>query len=239
MSLDHWLMLLLTPRWLTLCVRDSSSPKPQAMLALLPHLLLASSAGCRSHSCSQETATSKPNLLIPARAGCDDFGSNGKLHHMATLPSAQLSGEGPHLAALRRLSCLCFAQLDIWRLAYYTSDADRPCTKGAINSRFSIQGNLSSDKFFPKYEINQPTGAHDTASASSSESSAVQVAIDTVPQILMSISHLCDPTILARFHVISAHFTQQARKINTPILSFKYNHCLWVPKKTPNHQTYK
>lgn len=123
MRLDHWLMLLLTPRWLTLCVRGSSSPKPQAVLALLPHLLLASSAGCRSHSCSQETATPKPNLLIPARAGCDDFRSNGKLHHMATLPSAQLSGEGPHLAALRRLSCPCFAQLGIWRLAYYTSDA--------------------------------------------------------------------------------------------------------------------
>lgn len=47
---------------------------------------------------SQETATAKPDFPIPASAGCDDFGSNGKLHHMVTLPSAQLSGEGPHLA---------------------------------------------------------------------------------------------------------------------------------------------
>lgn len=48
---------------------------------------------------SQETATAKPDFPIPVSAGRDDFGSNGKLHHMVTLPSAQLSEEGPHLAA--------------------------------------------------------------------------------------------------------------------------------------------
>lgn len=74
--------------------------------------------------------------------------------------------------------------------------------------------------------MNQPTGAQDAASPSSSEASAIQVATDTVPQILMCISHLCDPTVLARSHVISAHFTQQAQKKNIPILPFKYSHCL-------------
>lgn len=113
----------------------------------------------------------------------------------------------------------------------------RPCTKEAIKSQFSIQGNLSSDKFFPKSEINQPAGAQDAASASSSEASAAQVATDTVPQIFMSISHLCDPTVLSRSYVISAHFTQQAQKINISVLSFKYSHWLWVPKNTPKLKT--
>lgn len=93
--------------------------------------------------------------------------------------------------------------------------------------------NYSSDNIFQKYEINQPAGAQDAASASSSEASAVQVATDTVPQILMSILHLCDPTVLASSRVIGAHFTQQAQKINIPILSFKYIATAYeFPKKT-------
>lgn len=103
MSLHHWLLLLLTPRWLTLRVRGSGSPSPRAITGLcwLPfpiccrHALQVTGATHRS----QETATTKPNFLIPASIGCDHLGSNGKLHHMVTLPSAQMSGEGPHLAA--------------------------------------------------------------------------------------------------------------------------------------------
>lgn len=91
--------------------------------------------------------------------------------------------------------------------------------------------------------MNQPTGAQDAASPSSSEASAVQVATDTVPQILMCISHLCDPTVLARSHVISAHFTQQAQKkkkylfyLSSIATAYKFPKKL---KKTPKKQTTK
>lgn len=178
MNQDHWLMLLLTPRWFILGIRGSSSPKARAIteLAPLPHVLLACSAGHRATHCRQETATAKPNFLIPARAGCDGLGSNGKLHHVATLPSAQLSGRDLILLPVpcpekSFLSLFC----SIWHLkACILYCWCRPSTKGAINCWLCIQGNLSSDKFFPKYEINQPAGAQDAASASSSKASTVQ-----------------------------------------------------------------
>lgn len=137
--------------------------------------------------------------------------------------------------ALRSLSCPCFAQFGIWRLAYYTADADQVqkelSTAGSVFREISLQIN-----FFQSMKLISPLEHRMLLQLQ------VQKPLQSRQSRLLLIQFLrfscpSHTSVLARSHVISAHFTKQAQKINIPILSFKYSHCLWVPKNTPKLKT--
>lgn len=147
MSLDHWLMLLRTPRWLIPCV--SSSPKPKGPPQDCAGSSSPYAAGmlCRTQepliAVRKQLPQSQTSQFQPAQ----DVMTLGQMANCTTWWLFQVYNYLGRDLILLPVPCPKKTFLSLFCSAWHLKACIlyflcRPCAKGAINSWFSIQEKL-------------------------------------------------------------------------------------------------